>query len=123
MDKMRMEPVGLAARNIEKLEAIFPHCITEAADQGGGVRKAVNFERLRQILSNDVGDDGESYEFTWVGKKAAIVEANRPIRKTLRPSKEKSLHWENTENIYIEGDNLEVLKLLQERYLESIKMI
>ncbi len=123
MDKMRMEPVGLAARNIEKLEAIFPHCITEAADQGGGVRKAVNFERLRQILSNDVGDDGESYEFTWVGKKAAIVEANRPIRKTIRPSKEKSLHWENTENIYIEGDNLEVLKLLQESYLESIKMI
>lgn len=90
---------------------------------GGGYKKAVNFELLKQMLSDDVIEGDEAYEFTWVGKKAAIVEANKPIRKTLRPCPEESVNWDSTENLYIEGDNLEVLKLLQESYLGKVKMI
>ena len=86
-------------------------------------KRAVNFELLKQMLSPDVVDGDEAYEFTWVGKKAAIVEANKPIRKTLRPCVEESKDWDTTENLYIEGDNLEVLKLLQESYLSKVKMI
>lgn len=123
MDKMRMESVDMTAQNVEKIGALFPNCITEAKDENGNPKKAINFELLRQILSEDVLDGDEAYEFTWVGKKAAIVEANKPIRKTLRPCKEESVDWDTTENLYIEGDNLEVLKLLQESYLGKVKMI
>ncbi len=122
MDKMRMESVDITKQNIEKIAELFPNCITEVKDCGG-VKRAVNFEMLRQMLSDDVLDGEEAYEFTWVGKKASIVEANKPIRKTLRPCKEESVDWDNTENLYIEGDNLEVLKLLQESYLGKVKMI
>lgn len=123
MDKMRMESVNMTAQNIEKIGALFPNCITETVDENGNPKKAINFELLRQMLSEDVLDGDEAYEFTWVGKKAAIVEANKPIRKTLRPCKEESVDWDTTKNLYIEGDNLEVLKLLQESYLGKIKMI
>ena len=123
MDKLRMESPDLTAQNIEKLAALFPNCITEAPDGRGGIQRAVNFELLKQMLSPDVVDGDEHYEFTWVGKKASIVEANKPIRKTLRPCVEESKDWDNTENLYIEGDNLEVLKLLQESYLGKVKMI
>lgn len=123
MDKMRMESVDLTAQNIEKIGALFPNCITESYDESGKPRKAINFELLKQMLSDDVLEGDEAYEFTWVGKKAAIVEANKPIRKTLRPCKEESVNWDTTENLYIEGDNLEVLKLLQESYLGKVKMI
>lgn len=123
MDKMRMESVDMTAQNIEKIGALFPNCITEAADENGKLKKAINFDLLRQMLSDDVVEGDEAYEFTWVGKKAAIVEANKPIRKTLRPCKEESVNWDTTENLYIEGDNLEVLKLLQESYLGKVKMI
>ena len=123
MDKMRMESVDMTAQNIEKIGALFPNCITETIDENGKAKKAINFELLKQMLSGDVIEGSEAYEFTWVGKKAAIVEANKPIRKTLRPCKEESVNWDTTENLYIEGDNLEVLKLLQESYLGAIKMI
>lgn len=123
MDKMRMESVDMTAQNVEKIGALFPNCITETIDENGKPKKAVNFELLRQMLSEDVLEGDEAYEFTWVGKKAAIVEANKPIRKTLRPCKEESVNWDTTENLYIEGDNLEVLKLLQESYLGKVKMI
>ena len=123
MDKMRMESPDLTAQNIEKIGALFPNCITETVDENGKPKKAINFDMLKQMLSGDVIEGSEAYEFTWVGKKAAIVEANRPIRKTLRPCKEESVDWDTTENLYIEGDNLEVLKLLQESYLGAIKMI
>ena len=123
MDKMRMESVDMTAQNVEKIGALFPNCITETVDENGKPKKAINFELLRQMLSEDVLDGDEAYEFTWVGKKAAIVEANKPIRKTLRPCKEESVDWDTTENLYIEGDNLEVLKLLQESYLGKVKMI
>ena len=129
MDKLRMESPDLTAQNIDRIAALFPNCITEMLDEEHSTpekkvyKRAVNFELLKQMLSPDVVDGDEAYEFTWVGKKAAIVEANKPIRKTLRPCVAESKDWDNTENLYIEGDNLEVLKLLQESYLGKIKMI
>ena len=123
MDKLRMESPDLTSGNIDKIAALFPNCVTEASDGHGGVKRAINFELLKQMLSPDVVDGDERYEFTWVGKKAAIVEANKPIRKTLRPCVAESKDWDTTENLYIEGDNLEVLKLLQESYLGKVKMI
>mgnify|MGYP003182677486 CR=1 FL=1 len=123
MDKMRMESEDIQQDNVAKIAALFPNCVTEARDEDGHLKKAVNFELLKQMLSDSVIDGDEAYEFTWVGKKASIVEANRPIRKTLRPVKEDSVNWDTTENLYIEGDNLEVLKLLQESYLGKVKMI
>lgn len=123
MDKMRMESVDMTAQNIDKIAALFPNCITETKGEDGKMKKAINFDMLKQMLSGDVIEGDEAYEFTWVGKKASIVEANKPIRKTLRPCKEESVNWDTTENLYIEGDNLEVLKLLQESYLGKVKMI
>lgn len=123
MNKMRMESVDITEQNIEKIGALFPNVITEVKDENGKLKKAINFELLKQMLSDDVLDGDEAYEFTWVGKKASIVEAGKPIRKTLRPCKEESKDWDTTENLYIEGDNLDVLKLLQESYLGAIKMI
>ena len=129
MDKLRMESPDLTAQNIDRIAALFPNCITEMLDEEHSTpekkvyKRAINFELLKQMLSPDVVDGDERYEFTWVGKKAAIVEANRPIRKTLRPCVEESKNWDTTENLYIEGDNLEVLKLLQESYLGKVKMI
>ena len=123
LEKMRMESLNMTSENINKIETMFPNCITETKDENGNPKKAVNFDILRQMLSEDVVDGDEAYEFTWVGKKAAIVEANKPIRKTLRPCKEESVDWDKTENLYIEGDNLEVLKLLQESYLNKVKMM
>lgn len=141
MDKLRMESPDLTSGNIDKIATLFPNCVTEMPDENGKIKRAINFELLKQMLSPDVVDGDEAYEFTWVGKKAAIVEANKPIRKTLRPvlkdetiptgadSEGKpycssgSKDWDTTENLYIEGDNLEVLKLLQESYLGKVKMI
>lgn len=123
MNHMKFESPDMTAQNIDRIAALFPNCVTEASDGHGGIKRAVNFELLKQMLSPDVVDGDEAYEFTWVGKKAAIVEANKPIRKTLRPCVEESKDWDTTENLYIEGDNLEVLKLLQESYLGKVKMI
>ena len=129
MRKPKFETPDLTSENIEKIAALFPNCITEMLDEEHSTpekkvyKRAVNFELLKQMLSPDVVDGDEAYEFTWVGKKAAIVEANKPIRKTLRPCVAESKDWDNTENLYIEGDNLEVLKLLQESYLGKVKMI
>ena len=123
MDKMRMESIDLTTKNIEKIGELFPNCITETIDKNGKPKKVINFDILKQMLSDDVLEGDEVYEFTWVGKKESIVEANKPIRKTLRPCKDESVEWDNTENLYIEGDNLEVLKLLQESYLDKVKMI
>lgn len=129
MRKPKFETPDLTSENIEKIAALFPNCITEMLDEERSTpekkvyKRAVNFELLKQMLSPDVVDGDEAYEFTWVGKKAAIVEANKPIRKTLRPCVAESKDWDSTENLYIEGDNLEVLKLLQESYLGKVKMI
>ena len=123
MDKMKFETPDMTAENIEKIAELFPNCVTEMRDENGKIKHGINFEMLKQMLSPDVVDGDECYEFTWVGKKASIAEANRPIRKTLRPCPEESKDWDTTENLYIEGDNLEVLKLLQESYLGKVKMI
>ena len=129
MNKPKFESPDLTAQNIDHIAALFPNCVTEMLDEERSTKekkvykRAINFELLKQMLSPDVVDGDEAYEFTWVGKKAAIVEANKPIRKTLRPCIEESKNWDSTENLYIEGDNLEVLKLLQESYLGKVKMI
>ena len=129
MNHMRFESPDMTAQNIDRIAALFPNCVTEMLDEEHSTpekkvyKRAVNFELLKQMLSPDVVDGDEAYEFTWVGKKAAIVEANKPIRKTLRPCVAESKDWDTTENLYIEGDNLEVLKLLQENYLGKVKMI
>ena len=129
MNHMKFESPDMVAENIDRIAALFPNCITEMLDEEHSTpekkvyKRAVNFELLKQMLSPDVVDGDEAYEFTWVGKKAAIVEANKPIRKTLRPCVAESKDWDTTENLYIEGDNLEVLKLLQESYLGKVKMI
>ena len=123
MEKMNFETISGEKKNIALLAEIFPNCVTEGVDKDGNPVKKVNFELLKQMLSADVEDISESYEFTWPRKRRAIVEANKSIRMTLRPCIEKSRKWNDTENLYIEGDNLSVLKLLQESYLEKIKMI
>ena len=125
MNKPKFETPDMVEKNIEKLAELFPNCVTETRGEDGKLKKAVNFEMLQQILSTEFPPEGaqERYEFTWVGKRAAIAEANKPIRKTLRPCKAESKNWDTTENLYIEGDNLEVLKLLQESYLGKVKMI
>ncbi len=123
MDKLKQESVDLTEQNIDKIGAMFPNVITETKDENGNLKKAINFTLLKQMLSKEVVDGDECYEFTWVGKKQSIIEGNTPIRKALRPCKEESKDWDKTENLYIEGDNLEVLKLLQGSYLNAIKMI
>lgn len=129
MEKMKMETPNKVAENIKEILKLFPNCATEMLDKEKSTsehkvyKEGINFELLKQMLSNNVVDGDEAYEFSWVGKKESIVEANTPIRKTLRPCKEESLNWDSTENLYIEGDNLEVLKLLQESYLGKVKMI
>lgn len=120
---MKMSSPDLTAANIEKIAEMFPNVVTEAKDEQGNLVHKVDFEKLKQELSSAVIDGDESYDFTWVGKKQAMVEANKPTNKTLRPCLEDSVNWDKTENLYIEGDNLEVLKLLQESYLNKIKMI
>lgn len=123
MDKLKFETPDMVSENIDKIAALFPTAITEMRGEDGEVKRGVNFEVLKQLLSRDVVDGDECYEFTWVGKKAAMTEAARPITKTLRPVKADSRDWDTTENLYIEGDNLEVLKILQESYLGKVKMI
>mgnify|MGYP000980897073 CR=1 FL=1 len=123
MEKLTQETVNFTEKNIDRIAALFPSAITETKDADGKLKRVVNFHQLRQLLSDEVVDGEECYEFTWVGKKQSIIEGNRPIRKTLRPSKEESKNWDSTENLYIEGDNLDVLKLLQNSYLNKVKMI
>ena len=123
MEKLTQETVNFTEKNIDRIAALFPSVITETKDADGKLKRVVNFDQLKQLLSDEVVDGDECYEFTWVGKKQSIIEGNRPIRKTLRPCKEESKNWESTENLYIEGDNLDVLKLLQNSYLNKVKMI
>ena len=118
-DKLDMTSPDLVSQNIEKIAALFPNCVTESAN---GL--AIDFDQLKQELSKDIVEGNkERYRLEWPGKREAIVMANLPINKTLRPVREDSVDFDNTENLYIEGDNLEVLKLLQESYLGKIKMI
>ena len=123
MEKMRMESVDVISRNLALLRKLFPNCVTERIDKDGNKKLAVNMKMFCQMFSEEVLAGEEAYELTWVGKKASIIEANRSIRKTLRPDLAESKNWDETQNVYIEGDNLDTLKLLQESYLNSIKLI
>lgn len=124
MKKLKMRSKDITKENVEKIGKLFPNVITEIKDEDGNITHAIDFELLQQELSDEIVEGSkERYQLTWPGKKEAIVGANTPIDKTLRPVKEDSVNWEDTENLYIEGDNLEVLKLLQESYLNKIKCI
>ena len=110
--------------NVSKIAQLFPNCVTEAKDNNGEISHKIDFDMLKQELSNTLVEGREErYQFTWPDKKKAILTANAPINKTLRPCREESVDFDTTENLYIEGDNLEALKLLQETYLGKIKMI
>lgn len=124
MDKLRMQTANKADENFKKLAAMFPNAVTETVNENGEVVRAIDKDVLMQEISCKVVDGNEErYQFTWPGKKKSILLANAPINKTLRPCREESVDFDTTENLYIEGDNLEVLKLLQETYLGKIKMI
>lgn len=123
IENVSMQSRNQTEQNINAIGRLFPGCITETIGADGRERKAVDFDMLKQMLSDVVIEGEEFYGLSWVGKKQAIVDANTPVKKTLRPQTEKSVNWDSTENIYIEGDNLDALKLLQESYLESVKLI
>ena len=124
-ERLDLQSADGAQLNLDALYQIAPSCFTEAKDpKTGKIKRVVNFDVLRQLLGDDTVEDAtEAYEFNWVGKQEARAEVLRPINKTLRPVKEDSVDWENKQNLYIEGDNLEVLKLLQKSYLGKVKMI
>ncbi|MDD6607055.1 MAG: site-specific DNA-methyltransferase [Paraprevotella sp.] len=124
MEKLKMQTAYMAERNIEMLGQMFPNCLTETINADGKLVRAIDFDKLRQELACEVVEGAEErYQFTWPDKRNAIRLANAPINKTLRPCREESVDFDNTENLYIEGDNLEVLKLLRENYLGKVKMI
>lgn len=124
MDKLRMQTANKADENFRKLAAMFPNAVTETINENGEVVRAIDKDVLMQEINTKVVDGKEErYQFTWPDKKKSVLLANAPINKTLRPCREESVDFDSTENLYIEGDNLEVLKLLQETYLGKIKMI
>lgn len=124
MDKLKMQSRDVVGGNVEKIAALFPQCVTERLNKDGKPELAIDFDKLRAELSNDSLDDGEErYQFTWPNKRAASRLANEPVNLTLRPCREESVDFDTTENLYIEGDNLDVLKVLRETYLGRVKMI
>lgn len=124
MEKLKMHTQDVAEANIEKIGQLFPNCLTERINENGNLEMAIDFDKLKQELSKEVVEGNqERYQFTWPGKREAMRLANTPSNMTLRPDRESSVDFDNTENLYIEGDNLEVLKLLRENYLGKVKMI
>ena len=119
-----MQSRDVVGGNVEKIAALFPHCVTERIGKNGAPELAIDFDKLRAELSNDSLEDGEErYQFTWPDKRAASRLANEPVNLTLRPCRGESVDFDTTENLYIEGDNLDVLKVLRETYLGRVKMI
>src|SRR5690606_32468480 len=124
MEKRALHSPDLTARNVERIAELFPQVLTESRDAEGNVTLAVDFDLLRQELSDHVVEGlQERYQLDWPGKRAAAFAANAPISKTLRPAREESVDFDTTKNLFIEGDNLEALKLLQEPYLGTVKLI
>jgi adenine-specific DNA-methyltransferase len=124
MEKLKLHTPDLTAKNIEKLAQLFPNCVTEARDEAGRLTQAIDFDQLRQELSSSIVEGPqERYHLDWPGKREAILAANAPIAKTLRPCREESVDFDSTRNIFIEGDNLDALKLLQETYLGKVKLV
>lgn len=124
MEKLKMQTADGVQDNISRIAELFPECITEVKTQRGGIKHSVDFDKLRQLLSSDIVEGNEErYQFTWPDKRKAILAANAPINATLRPCPEESVDFDTTQNLYIEGDNLDVLKCLKETYLHKVKMI
>ncbi|MDQ6953706.1 MAG: site-specific DNA-methyltransferase [Mariprofundaceae bacterium] len=124
MQKLDLQTVNFTDENIEKLAVMFPHCVTEERDEQGQLKKGIDFDLLKQELSANIVDgQQERYQINWPGKRQALITANTPINKTLRPCREESVDFDSTQNLYIEGDNLDALKILQETYLGKVKMI
>ncbi|MCK5097686.1 MAG: site-specific DNA-methyltransferase [Desulfobacteraceae bacterium] len=124
MEKLKMHSPNLTDGNIARLVELFPNCVTESKDENGELKKSIDFDLLRQELSGTIVDGTqECYHLNWPGKREALLTANTPITKTLRPCKEESVDFDTTKNLFIEGDNLDALKLLQETYLGKVKMI
>ena len=124
MEKLKMHSLNVVGNNIDKIAQLFPNCVTERIDKDGKPELAIDFDKLKAELTNDVLEEGEErYQFTWPGKRAASRLANETTTQTLRPCREESVDFDNTQNLYIEGDNLEVLKVLRETYLGKVKMI
>ena len=124
MEKLKMQSLDVIGNNIDKIAQLFPNCVTERIGKDGKPELAIDFDKLRAELTNDVMEEGEErYQFTWPGKRAASRLANETTTQTLRPCREESVDFDNTQNLYIEGDNLEVLKVLRETYLGKVKMI
>ncbi len=124
MEKLKMQSLDVTGSNIDKIARLFPQCVTERKDKDGKTVLGIDFEKLRDELSADVIDDGEErYQFTWPDKKSHAHLANTPTNKTLRPCREESVDFDHTQNLYIKGDNLDVLKVLRETYLGKVKMI
>ncbi len=124
MDKLKLHTPDLTAQNIAKLAALFPNCVTETTDAMGKLKRGIDFDQLRQELSDHVVEGPrERYHLDWPGKREALLAANAPIAKTLRPCREESVDFDTTKNLFIEGDNLDALKLLQETYLGKVKLI
>lgn len=124
MERLRMQSLDVTSSNIDKIARLFPQCVTEHKDKDGKTVLGIDFEKLRDELSADVIDEGEErYQFTWPDKKVHAHLANMPTTKTLRPCREESVDFDHTRNLYIEGDNLDVLKVLRETYLGKVKMI
>ncbi|MCK5608230.1 site-specific DNA-methyltransferase, partial [Candidatus Pacearchaeota archaeon] len=124
MEKLKMHSPNLTEGNIAKLVELFPNCVTESKDENGELKKSIDFDLLQQELSRVIVDGPqERYHLNWPGKREALLTANIPIAKTLRPCKEESVDFDTTKNLFIEGDNLDALKLLQETYLGKVKMI
>ena len=124
MEKLKMHSPDLTNENIARIREMFPGCVTEATDENGKLRLAVDFDQLRQELSDHIVEGPqERYQLNWPGKREALLTANAPIAMTLRPCREESVNFDETANLFIEGDNLEALKLLQETYLGKLKMI
>lgn len=124
MDKLKMESQNIVGSNINKIAQLFPNCVTERKGKDGKTELAIDFEKLQAELSDDIiGEGEERYQFTWPDKRAANRLANTPTTMTLRPCREDSVDFDNTQNIYIEGDNLDALKVLRETYLGKVKMI
>ncbi len=125
-ERMRMESPDMAAKNREALKKLFPACVTETRDSEGNLQEGIDFGMLKQLLgcgTRQGREMEESFGFSWVGKSQAYADAYKPIKKTLRPRPDKSVEWDRTKNVYIEGNNLDALKLLQESYLEGVKLI
>jgi len=124
MEKLKLHTPNLVSQNVDRIAELFPACITEARDEEGTLTRAIDFDQLRQELSGNIVDGGrERYHLDWPGKRGAILAANTPIAKTLRPFRGESVDFDRTKNLFIEGDNLEALKLLQETYLNAVSVV